>query len=183
MGNLVVKNSRVIQTRMRLTRYLKPPQIQLELATRTPDEIPENWSREQFIWSVKGKVLRELAALFERSGKIVNRRKFETDLENRERKATTAIGGGIAIPHVRTMQARGFTMCFARSTPGVEFGSLDGTPVHFFFGVVAPPYEDKLYLEVYKRIATVFGAAEVRRGLSEASDEHEIIRILARFGE
>ena len=168
---------------MRLTRYLKPRQIKLELDVRTPDEVPEGWSHERFVWSVKEKILGELTDLLETSGKIVNRRKLQTDLENRERKATTGIGGGIAIPHVRTMQSRDFTLCFARSTPGVEFGAIDGEPVHFFFGVVAPPYDDKLYLEVYKKIGTIFGAEEARQALLEADDEHEIIRIISKFGD
>lgn len=168
---------------MRLTRYLKPPQIKLELVTRTPDEVPEGWSRERFVWSIKERILGELTDLLETSGKVVSRRKLQTDLENRERKATTGIGEGIAIPHVRTMQARDFTLCFARSTPGVEFGAIDDSPVHFLFGVVAPPYDDKLYLEVYKKIGIIFGVEETRQALFDAEDEHEIIRIISRFGD
>jgi mannitol/fructose-specific phosphotransferase system IIA component (Ntr-type) len=167
---------------MRLTRYLKPPQVKLELDTRTPDEIPEGWSRDRFVWSVKEKVLAELIGLFEASGRVVNAKKLLIDLENRERKATTGIGNGIAIPHVRTMQAREFTLCFARSTPGVEFGAVDEQPVHLFFGVVAPPYDDKLYLEVYREIGKVFGTDEAREQLMSAANEHEIIKIVSAFG-
>ncbi len=168
---------------MRLTRYLRPGQIKLELETATPGEIPEGWSEERFVWYVKERVLEELVRLFAASGKVGNVRKFSQDLANRERKASTAIGGGIAIPHVRTMQAKDFIFCFARSTRGVEFGAVDGAPVHFFFGVVAPPHDDRLYLEVYRQIAKVFGTEETRRALAEAQDEHQLIRILSAFGE
>ena len=168
---------------MRLTRYLKPGQIKLELETATPAEVPEGWSAERFTWYVKERVLEELVRLFAASGKVGNVRKFALDLANRERKSSTAIGGGIAIPHVRTMQAKDFIFCFARSTPGVEFGARDGSPVHFFFGVVAPPHDDQLYLEVYREVAKVFGTEEHRRALAEAQDEHELIRILSAFGE
>jgi mannitol/fructose-specific phosphotransferase system IIA component (Ntr-type) len=168
---------------MRLTRYLKPAQIRLELETATPEEVPEGWSRERFVWHVKERVLEELMGLFAASGKVGNVRKFSQDLLNRERKASTAIGGGIAIPHVRTMQAKDFVFCFARSTPGVEFGAPDGAPVHFFFGVVAPPHDDRLYLEVYREIARAFGNEETKEALAGARDEHELIRILSAFGE
>lgn len=167
---------------MRLTRYLKPPQVKLELDARTPEEFPEGWSRDRFVWSVKSRVLEELVALFEGSGRIVNAKKLFTDLENRERKSTTGIGGGLAIPHVRTMQAREFTICFARSTPGVEFDAVDGAPVHLFFGVVAPPYDDKLYLEVYRQAAKVFQDETRRAELMTAEDPHEVIRIISAFG-
>jgi len=167
---------------IRLTRWLKPPQVRLELSTRTPDETPEGWSRDRLVWSVKEPVLGELADLLETTGRIVNRTKLLTDLVNRERKSTTGIGEGIAIPHVRTMQAREFAICFARSTPGVEFGAIDGAPVHFFFAVVAPPYDDKLYLETYRSIGELFRAEGARKALLEADSEHEIIRIIGGWG-
>jgi mannitol/fructose-specific phosphotransferase system IIA component (Ntr-type) len=168
---------------MRLTRYLRPAQIRLELETAAPADLPEGWTPERLAWSVKERVLGEIVRLFAASGKIGNVRKFGVDLLNRERKSSTAIGGGIAIPHVRTMQAREFIFCFARSTPGVEFGAPDGAPVHFFFGVVAPPHDDRLYLEVYKEIAVAFGSDETKEALRAAGDEHEVIRVLSAFGE
>lgn len=168
---------------MRLTRYLKPPQVRLELETVMPEEKPEEWSESRFLWSVKSAILQELVGLLDASGKVSNPKRLFHDLENRERKATTGIGGGIAIPHVRTMQAKDFTICFARCTPGIYFNSLDGEPVHFFFGVVAPPYRDKLYLEVYKKVGQVFGTEDAREALLAAADEHEVIRIVSAFDE
>ena len=163
---------------MRLTRYIKPPQVRLELNTRTPEQ-PIEGSRDRFVWGVKEAVIAELAELFDASGRIVNRSKLITDMCNRERKATTAIGGGVAIPHVRTLQAREFIMCFARSTPGVEFDS-DG-PVHLFVGVVAPPYDDKLYLEVYRELARIFKSERARETLMSTGDAHEVVKILSDF--
>ncbi len=168
---------------IRLTRYLKPPQIKLELDTLTPDEIPDGWSRDRFVWSVKEKILDELIALFAASGKVGNESKLRTDLENRERKATTGIGGGIAIPHVRTMQAKEFTICFARSTPGVEFGAVDDAPVHLFFGVIAPPYDDKLYLEVYQSIGGLLSVETTREALMAAGTPHEVIKIVSDLNQ
>jgi len=164
---------------MKLTRYLKPPQIRVELKTRTPPEIPQGWTEERFQWSVKEQVLRELVELIDASGKVSNKSKLFTDLINRERKATTAIGDGLAVPHVRTMQAKDLVIFFARSTEGVEFMALDHKPVHLFIGVVAPPYDDALYLQLYKKIALAFGSEAARRKLMSARDEHEVIKILS----
>ncbi|MHC4606570.1 MAG: PTS sugar transporter subunit IIA [Planctomycetota bacterium] len=168
---------------MRLTRYLKPPQIMLDLATRMPAEVPEDWSRRRFLWSIKEPVLREIVDLMASTGGVGNEKKLLTDLVNRERRASTAVGGGLAIPHVRTMQARKFPLCFARSAEGLDFDAPDGAPVHFFFGVCAPPYDDRLYLEVYRNIARVFGTPETKRALMEARDEHEVIRILGAYDD
>ena len=77
---------------MRLTRYLKPPQVRLELETVMPEEKPEEWSESRFLWSVKSAILQELVGLLDASGKVSNPKRLFHDLENRERKATTGIG-------------------------------------------------------------------------------------------
>ena len=166
---------------MKLTRYIKPAQIKLELDAKNPTEIPEGANPEKILWQVKESVLSELVELLDTSGKVVNSKKLYTDLVNRERRATTGIGGGIAIPHVRTMQARSFSIAFARSTSGVDFGAIDGKPVHLFICVVAPPYDDNLYLKVYKSIGEIFGREETRKQLLSAKDGHEIVKILSSF--
>ena len=168
---------------MRLTRFLKPAQVKLELEAGAIEDPPESWSRERLVREIKERILYELVGLLETTGNVVNPTKLLTDLVNRERKATTGIGDGIAIPHVRTMQARRFSMAFARSTGGVEFDAIDGRPTHFFFCIVSPPYDDKLYLQVYKKIGEVFAEPQLRRRLTEAADKHEVIRIISRFDE
>ena len=132
---------------------------------------------------LKEAVIEELADLFMNTGQIRNRSKFHHDLLSRERKASTAIGGGLALPHVRSMQPKQFCMVFARSRDGVEFESPDGEPVHIFFGMAAPSYDERMsneYLQVYKWIARSFKEEEwLSEALLEAEDEHEIIGILS----
>ena len=167
---------------IRLTRWLKPPQVRVELVAQAPDEVTETWSAERLAWSVKEAVLRELASLLVSSGRIVKPARLLTDLINREKRASTAVGEGIAIPHVRTLQAREFALCFARSTPGIEFDAPDGAPVHFFFAVVAPPYDDKHYLEVYRSIGELLRHEGTREALFAATTEHEMIRVIGELG-
>lgn len=164
---------------IRLTRFLKPGQVKLELDTTLPGEVPEGGSPSRLVWSVKERVLEELVGLLDASGRIVNATKLRTDLVNREKKATTALGDGIAIPHVRTLQARDFTICFARSTPGLDFDAPDGRPVRIFFGVVAPPYDDRLYLEVYRGIGTLLSQDHARQALLQAKSAHAVIKIIS----
>lgn len=168
---------------MRLTRYFKASQVKLELEARRPDPIPEAWTEPRIVWAVKEAVIDEMIGLLEAGGEVRNSSKLREDLLNRERKASTGIGGGIAMPHVRTNQARAFTIAFARSTAGVDFDAIDGEKVHFVFAVIAPPYDDKLYLQVYKQIAEVFGRADVREELLAATDAHQVVRIVGRFDE
>jgi len=67
----------------------------------------------------------------------------------RESLGSTGFGGGIAIPHVRNpivlhIPRPMITLCFLE-TP-VEFGAIDGQPVHTLFTLVSPTVQAHLHL-------------------------------------
>jgi PTS system fructose-specific IIC component len=100
---------------------------------------------------------------------------------NREKKATTGIGGGVALPHIRTVQVKEFVIAFARSDTGLEFEALDGKPVNIFFPMSAPPYDDTFYLRVYKSLADLLRFEHAIQELRDATDPHEVIRTIRSF--
>jgi len=160
---------------MNISRFLKPELIKLELEY-SYDAGEDGVLTPRMLWEIKRGILDELVELLCRSGEIRNRTKALTDLYNRERKATTGIGHGIAIPHVRTIQAKSFVIGIARSSEGYPFDSLDGKPVHVFFPMVAPPYDDALYLRVFKALAGMVKYPGFMDNLMEAVTPFEIIR-------
>ena len=84
----------------------------------------------------------------------------------------------MAIPHARSIHARGPVFCFARSLEGVEFLAPDGRPVKLFFCLAAPPYDSRVYLKAYRWISHNFSEEWLKAALLEAKGEHEIVRIL-----
>lgn len=121
-------------------------------------------------------ILDELVSLLELSGRVGNRSKLLTDFINRERKASTAIGYAIAIPHVRTYQAKDMVIAIARAVDGYDFEAPDGEPVRLFFAMAAPSYDDSLYLRVFKALAEVLRFDYFRERLMSAEVEYDIIR-------
>jgi PTS system fructose-specific IIC component len=166
---------------MRLSRYLTPDLIELNLDSLVDLDFPEEMSAQRRVRETKEKVVGALALLLNRSGNVRNAQRLFRDLHNREKKATTGIGGGVAIPHVRTMQAKDFVVAFARSDNGMEFESLDGKPARIFFPMASPPYDDRFYLRVYKSLAEILRFEDTVRQLVEAPDPHEILRIIRSF--
>ena len=90
---------------MNVLRFLHPECIKLDLDFIPAEPLPDETEAQAAKRHEREKevVLSEFAELLDRSGLVANRSKFTRDLINRERKATTAIAPGIAIPHVRTM--------------------------------------------------------------------------------
>jgi len=67
----------------------------------------------------------------------------------RESLGSTGFGGGIAIPHVRNpivlhIPRPSITLCFLEKP--VEFGAIDGLPVHTLFTLVSPTVRAHLHL-------------------------------------
>lgn len=164
---------------MNISRLLRPDLIKLRMETKTGGDEDAGEDVERTAKQKredKEKVLEELVGLLERSGKTGNHNKLLTDFINRERKATTAIGHGIAIPHIRSYQAKELLIGVALADPGYEFDAPDGEPVRIFFVMAAPPYDDNLYLKLFKSLAELLRFDYFRERLLEAKAEYDIVR-------
>jgi mannitol/fructose-specific phosphotransferase system IIA component (Ntr-type) len=160
---------------MNLSRYLTEDLVKLQMST-VLDPIPENGSVEKYRIRSKELILTELVELLDSGARIGNRTKLLLDFVNREKKATTGIGFGVAIPHIRSMQAKEFMLAFARSKDGYEFDSLDHEPVHMFFVMASPPYDDDMYLRAFKQIASMIQYDSFRQELMSLQSPGEVIR-------
>jgi mannitol/fructose-specific phosphotransferase system IIA component (Ntr-type) len=170
---------------MNLTRYLKEEFIDVDLARGidlAPAEGDEALSPRR-LEEVKQEVLRRLVDLLAKSGRAGNESKLFTDLWNREKKATMALGQGIILPHVRTMQAKELAIAVGVARDGIPWGAPDGEDARIFIAMVAPPYEDRLYLQFYQRIGRLFEQEGAGEALLAARSAGEIIRYLARAGD
>ncbi len=73
-------------------------------------------------------------------------------LNEREALGSTAIGGGVAIPHARIGFSDEPLLAFALLKDGGGFNSLDGAPVHFVFMVLTPKDDDDAHRRVLRAI-------------------------------
>ena len=160
---------------MNISRFLSEDLIDLDFKA-DQEEAPEESNSNKWRERNKERILEQLVKLLEKSDRTGNNTKLLNDFIHRERKATTGIGHGIAIPHIRSMQAKEFIMGFARSRAGFDFDSLDGEPTHVFFIMAAPPYDDNLYLKVFKALAESLQYESFRQELMSAEEPYDIIR-------
>jgi len=78
---------------------------------------------------------------------------LETALLRRENLGNSSIGDGVAVPHVRHDRITGIAAIFARSREGMDFYSLDGKKVHYFFLLISGRGVAGLHLKLLARIS------------------------------
>ena len=166
---------------MKISKLIHPDLIKVELETTVPEEVQELITPELRVERIKELLVKEFVDILNLSGKVQSTHKLYLDLLNRERKASTSIGDGIAIPHVRTMHVREFLMGFAKSYAGYEYDSPDRERVHLYFIMVSPNFDDNLYLKVYKGLAELLKYEALREKLLYAASVQEIIGAIQKW--
>ncbi|MFI7322041.1 fructose-specific PTS transporter subunit EIIC [Streptomyces venezuelae] len=88
--------------------------------------------------SDKEAAIREMAALLASTGKVNDVEELVRTALRREEQGTTGLGEEIAIPHAKTDAVDSPLVGFARSSEGIEWGSLDGTKAKLIFMISVP---------------------------------------------
>ncbi len=99
----------------------------------------------------------------------------------RESLQSTAVGDGIAIPHVRNPMVLHvprpmITLCFL--DPPVDFGALDGKPVYALFSLICP--SPRVHLHLLSRLAFALHNAEFKKLIAQCGAQEEILDAAGR---
>jgi PTS system nitrogen regulatory IIA component len=94
----------------------------------------------------------------------------------REALGSTAMGDGIAIPHVRSplvlgVECASITLCFLQRP--VEFGALDARPVGILFSMISPTV--RFHLQLLSRLAFALHDSEFRKAVLRKAPREDIL--------
>lgn len=100
----------------------------------------------------------------------------------REAMGTTAVGDGIAIPHVRNplllrLPVPKVSLCFLAQP--VDFGALDGKPVQILFTITSPTV--RVHLHLLSKLAYALRDQRLRETLQLPCQSAEILAALRRI--
>ncbi len=88
----------------------------------------------------------------------------------REHEFGTAIGNGIAIPHVRLDNLRNPVLAYGHSAEGLDWDAPDAAPVHHVFFLVSATGAEDIHVQLLAQIARAMAKPENRLRLADASD-------------
>ena len=139
-------------------------------------------AKESIISELRGRtkkqVLEELIDALLKHKPHLDRDQLMAVLLERERLGSTGIGDGIAIPHGKIRDLDQLALSFGKSTPGVDFESMDGKPVHLFFLLVAPENCAGIHLRALAKIARLLKNGAVRKKLGNVESREEFCSII-----
>lgn len=119
----------------------------------------------------KSSALHDLVALAEKTGQVTDPRELLESLETREGLCSTALPGGLAIPHPRFHQPYLFESSFivvGRPIQEIHFGSPDGQPTDLIFLLCCQ--DDRMHLHTLSRLCMMALKTEMLAQLRAAPD-------------
>ena len=126
----------------------------------------------------KDEIIGELLDILVASGKVTDRAEALSCVLDRERKLSTGMKHGIAIPHGKTDSVSDLVACIGISDNPVDFDSLDQEPCRIFIMTLSPVSKTGPHLQFLAEVSLLFKSAEKRQDILSAKSKEDVIKIL-----
>ncbi|MCK6459248.1 MAG: PTS sugar transporter subunit IIA [Planctomycetes bacterium] len=93
----------------------------------------------------------------------------------REKVASTGIGNGLAIPHIKSKFAEKMTIGVGTSERGIDFGAHDSEPARIIVMWICPPAETQAHLALMRGLAAMGREAGNIEKLAKARDRRTFL--------
>jgi len=101
----------------------------------------------------------------------------------REAEASTGMGKGIAIPHVKHKAVKDVVAAIGQCPTGVDFSSLDKQPVHSVILLISPANLPEKHLQAMEKIFKHLQGEKFRKFLRQSQTAAEIEDLLKEADE
>lgn len=128
--------------------------------------------------ATKDAILAEMVDLLTASGCIRDRDAVLKAVTDREKRMSTGVQNGIAIPHGKTESVDCLVAALGIKKDGVDFGALDGQPSHIFVMTVSPDSRTGPHIQFLAEISRPLNDATVRNRLMAATSREEVLHLL-----
>ncbi len=130
----------------------------------------------QLTASTKEEAIEELLALLVATGKVRDADHARHAVLERERKMSTGMEHGIAIPHGKTDAVKELVACVGHSRDGIDFGSLDGEPATIFVMTLSPANRTGPHIQFLAEISRLLRDPERRERIRTAGTAQELLK-------
>ena len=130
--------------------------------------------------STKHDAIVQLSQVLATAPQIKNASELTSEILKREELMSTAIGKGIAIPHVRLSSVTDLVMAVGICRkPVSEYQSIDDQPGDLIFMIAAAYNQHSLYLKTISHFCSQLKQEGIHEALIKAQNEEEVFKLLA----
>ncbi len=148
---------------MRITDLLRPEGIALNAGAKDQNA-----------------ALDQLVQLQNNSGNLTDPKAYKTALLAREDQGSTAIGGGVAVPHAKSSAVSRPGLAALTLREGADWGSPDGQKAQLLFAIAAPQEGGDDHLEILSRLMVLLMDEQFREKLLQARDKKTFLAVIDR---
>ena len=145
---------------MKIKRILSPEVITTSLKSTT-----------------KEGVIGELLDILVEKKKISDRNEVLAALMERERKMSTGIQHGVAIPHAKTKAVKELVAAIGLKPEGIDFEALDGEPSRIFIMTLSPMDRVGPHVQFLAEVSMVIQTEEARERLLQAKSASDLLAV------
>ncbi len=142
----------------------------------SPDHIKLDLESED-----KEEVFEELVEVYASGKTSISREAILAALRTREKKLSTGIKTGFAVPHAQTDQVKCLTGIIGISRTGIDYDALDGKPVNIIFMILSSSDNHSFHLRVLKRLALLIEDPEFYKILIAQKDASGVYNTICKF--
>jgi mannitol/fructose-specific phosphotransferase system IIA component (Ntr-type) len=126
----------------------------------------------------KEEIIGELLDILMKAGRIKDREAALASVLDRERKMSTGMKHGIAIPHGKSSAVSDLVACIGISDAAVDFDSLDHEPCRIFIMTLSPIDKTGPHLQFLAEVSLLFKSAEKRAEILKSVSSEAVLKIL-----
>jgi mannitol/fructose-specific phosphotransferase system IIA component (Ntr-type) len=125
-------------------------------------------------------VIGELVNALDKAGRIGrgNADKITRAVIKRENEASTGMGKGIAVPHVKHKAVKEIVAALGQSGKGIDFAALDKQPVYSVILLLSPADDPDKHLQAMEKIFRHLQQEKFRRFLRQSQTAAQIVDLL-----
>ena len=126
---------------------------------------------------IKHDIIEEMIDRLCLAGMITNKEKVLLSVLEREKKMTTGMEHGIALPHGKTDAVNDLVVAIGIKKEGMDFDCIDHNPAKIFIMTVSPLSHTGPHIQFLAEVSKLLKDPKAREQLLAATTEEEVIKV------
>ncbi len=123
-------------------------------------------------------VILELLTPLEKAEIITSSEQCLPSILKRERRMSTAVGKGVALPHGLSSEVEEVSAVLGISKNGIDFRAVDNLLCHIFVLLISPQAQPDKHLKALSRFTKLLSDGDIRSALLDARTAEQVLEIL-----